>query len=214
MIDLLRKILKSFGQKEESMSAADEVEGLYGSLNDDILQLVLGADLIALGKNFAEKISEIRKEIKSECGFILPPVRILDNKFIQENEFDIFINGKKIETGFLVPNYAGINEEFYETMKTVIYDNLQYLFTTKVAEKYIDSVQSYNSWLVYNLFLKISIIDLKTIMLDIINQGKSINNVNYILEQIGEHVLGDGKLQDCYTRHNPHLIAKYVAKRL
>ena len=51
-------------------------------------------------------------------------------------------------------------------------------------------------------------------MLDIIQKGKSLNNINYIFEQIGEQVLTEGKYRDCSVKHNPHIIAKQIVKQL
>ena len=208
------KNLFNFKQKKETPSVYERIDNLYDALNDEIILVKIGEDLIPYGNYICELISEIREEVKDECGFIIPPVRILDNYWLQENQFFITIQGNNIETGFLVPNEDGIKEEFYETFKSAIYSSLNSIFTNEVAEKYINTVQRKNGWLIWNLTNTLSVVELKTILLDIIQKGKSINNINYIFEQIGEQVLTDGKYRDCLAKHNPHTIAKQIIKQL
>ncbi len=214
---MLKRIQKIFHRepKEDTPSVFEEIEDLFDSLNDDILSVTLGQDLVQFGELVCKKISEIRQEIKSECGFILPQARVIDNIGLQENEFNICIRGKVFHNGYIVPNEKGVNEEFYETLKTLIYEHMGELFTNEMTEKYIGQVQKNNGWLIWNLTYKLSMTDIRTIMLEIINKGKSINNINYIFEQIGEMILSDGKWNNCCSsKYNPEDIAKTIAKRL
>lgn len=213
MLKRIKKILH-INEQIQSPSVFDEIESLFGSLNDEILKLKIGEDLVELREQIVEKISEVRKEIKDECGFILPPVEILSDSGIQENEFVISIRGKACKSGFLIPNINGVKVEFYETFKSVVYENLEKLFTNEITEKYIEEVQKKNNWLIWNLTCKLSMTDIKTIMLDIIEKGKSINNINYIFEQIGEMVLSEGKFGEYGSKHNPHFIAKQILQHL
>ena len=208
------KNLFNFKKQEEMPSVYERIDNLYDELNDDIILVKIGSDLSLHGKFICETISDLREEIKSECGFIFPPTRVIDCEWLQENEFVIFVQGKDVEQGFLIPNEQGIKEEFYETLKTVVYNSIETLFTNEVAEKYIDTVQRKNGWLIWNITNTLSVIDLKTILLDIIQKGKSINNINYIFEQIGELVLSKGQYRDCLIKFNPHSIAKQIVKQL
>ena len=208
------KNLFNFTHKEEVLSVYEKINNLYDTLNDDIIVIKIGSDLSPYGDYICDITSDLRKEIKDECGFIFPPVRILDSTYLQENEFVVSIHGTKAANGFLIPNEQGITDEFYETFKTVIYDSVDTLFTSEIAEKYIDTVQKKNGWLIWNLTNSLSIIELKTILLDIIQKGKSINNINYIFEQIGELVLTEGRFKDCFVKYNPHAIAKEIVKQL
>ena len=206
--------LFKFKQKEETPSVFERIDNLYDALNDDLILVKIGSDLVPHGEYICSIISDLREEIKDECGFIFPPARVLDFDYLQENEYVIKIKGTEVANGFLIPNQDGIKEEFYDTFKTVIYDSLETLFTNEVAEKYIDTVQRRNGWLIWNLTNSLSTIELKTILLDIIQKGKSINNINFIFEQIGAQVLTDGKYRDCLAKHNPHSIAKQIVKLL
>jgi hypothetical protein len=60
----------------------------------------------------------------------------------------------------------------------------------------------------------ISVIDIKTILSDIILKGKSIKNIDYVFEKIGEQIFSDNNYRDCLKKYNPHVIAKQVVKSL
>ena len=213
MINKIKNWLRLNNCKKE-LSAYEKIDNLFDSLSEDIVHLQIGEDLVPFGESIVELISSLREEIKEECGFILPPVRINEGAYIQENEIVIHIRQKRIKNIYVIPNEEGIHEELYETLKTVIYEYLDKIFSNEVAEKYINTVQKNNSWLIWNLTNVIPVTDIKTILVDIINKGKSINNINFVFEQIGKLVLSDGSYRDCSKNRNPHVIAKQVAKSL
>ena len=160
--------------KEAELTSGEKIDNLFDSLNEDIILLHLGEDLAEFEQLFCSIIQKLREEIKFECGFIIPEVHVQDWVLLQENEFRLYIKGKQVKHGFLIPNEKGIREEFYEIFKTLLYENIDRIFTNEIAEKYIDTVQRKNGWLIWNITNVLSIVDLKTIMLDIIQKGKSL----------------------------------------
>jgi len=214
---MLKRIKNLFNFKykqEKTLSIYDAIDNLYDTLNSETIVINVGEDLTPYICYIQEIIKLIRNEIKEECGFILSPVKIIENNWIQENEFIIFIKNKKTENGYLIPNKDGIREEFYDIFKSNIYNSLDLLFTIEITEKYIDTVQKKNNRLIWNLTNSLSIIEFRTILVDILKKGKSINNINFIFEQIGEQVLTDGKFKDILSKHNPHIIAEQISKVL
>ena len=196
------------------MTASEKIEILFDNLDNAIILLHIGEDLVSHGKLICDITHEVREEVKEECGFIFPKVHVQDNFLLQENEFVIYIQGNQVGNGFLIPNEAGIRDEFYDSLKTILYNNLDKLFTNELAERYIDTVQRKNGWLVWNIAKVLSVPEIKIILSDIISSGKSINNIGYVFEKIGEQVLLNGGYQDCYRSLNPHNIAINVAKIL
>lgn len=212
---MLKRIKNLFNRKKENeVSIDDKIDFLYDGLYSETILVHLGDDLSVFGEEFCNIIHELREEVKEECGFIIPRVHIQDNQVLQENEFRIYIRGNLAECGFLVPNKDGIRDEFYDAFKTVVYEKIGAIFTNEVAERYLDTVQRRNGWLVWNITRILSVPDIKIILSDIINNGKSINDIGYIFEKIGEQILLDGGYQDCFRKHNPHVIAKQIVKTL
>ncbi len=74
------------------------------SLRIDELKLELGYGLLSLVKEdesgtdrLTEQIKALRRQLASELGFIMPPVRILDNMQLEPNDYKIRI--KEVEAG-------------------------------------------------------------------------------------------------------------------
>lgn len=213
---MLKRIKNLFNKKNEeaSISLEENIDNLYENLSEDAIKVYLGEDLINFSDNFINVIHKIREEIKNECGFIFPEVHLLDGLWLQENEFQLYIRGKYIKNGFLIPNVQGVEDEFYETVKTILYEKIETLFTSEIAERYIDAAQKKNGWLIWNITKILSVLDIKIILQDIISSGKSINDIGYIFEKIGEQILLDGGYQEYYRSYNPHLIAIKVLQEM
>ena len=211
---MLKRIKDLFNRKKEP-SVEDKINTLYDGLYNDPILVNIGEDLSKFEKIFFDIIHELRVEVNDECGFIIPKVPVVYNFSLQENEFVIYIRGEYERSGFLIPNEEGIKSEFYDTFKTIIYDKMGSIFTNEVAERYIDTAQRKNGWLIWNITRVLSVPDIKIILSDIINNGKSINDIGYIFEKIGEEILLDGGYQDYFSKkYNPHAIAKEIVKIL
>ena len=200
--------------KVKKLSNEEKINKLFDSLDREVIIIQIGSDLAVFGDFICEIVSKMRDEIKYECGFILPLVKIVENKYYQENEFTIKIQDKEVEKGFLIPSKKGVEEEFYDVLKTVIYNYLDKIFTNELTEKYIDKVQEKNNLLIWNLSSILTVIDIRVIMLEIIKSGKSINNISYIFEQIGEEVLLSEKYKSGKEKYNPHIIADKISEKL
>ena len=213
---MLKRIRNLFNRNKEIpiLSVDEKIDGLFDSLKEKIITVHIGLDLVKYGDIICDIISDIREEIKDECGFIIPAVKIKNNIFIQENELIIYVRGKQIKNSFLVPNEQGIREEFYELFKSIVYDSINSIFTNEITEKYINTVKENNSLLIWNLTNVLSTIDIKTILTDIILKGKSIEDINYVFEKIGELILSGGEFKDTLKKYNPHTIAKQVIKSM
>lgn len=214
MLEKLKNLFKP-KNKEAENSVSTQIDNLFDNLDEYIVCVKVGEDLSKKMDTITNTIEILRDEIKDECGFILPEVFITFCAFMQENEFSVLIRGRKVVNEFLVPNNEGIRQEFYEILKTQLYDNLDEVFTNELTERYIDSAWKKNMGLVCTLTRCLSVVDIRTILIDIISCGKSINNISYIFEQIGEHILSNGSFAECgWKEYNPHKIADVIAKKL
>lgn len=217
---MLRLIKNLFGKKTEentAQSVSKKIDNLFEELSENIVLIQIGSDLAEqnLRKELCDVIDGLRIEVKDECGFIIPQIHITYNSALQENEYKIYIRGNLAKDDFLIPNTDGIRDEFYDTLKTVIYDKLSEIFTNDIVERYISITQKNNGWLIWNITNVLSVPEIKIILLDLINYGKSINDIGYVFEKIGEEILLDGSCQErCFKKYNPHVIAKQVIKQL
>jgi flagellar biosynthesis protein FlhA len=100
-------------QQKETKTAAetkplepDKVEGL---LKVEPMELEVGYGLIPLvdskqGGDLLNRINLLRKQIATDLGFIVPPIRIRDNMQLQPNQYIVKIRGNEIAIGEVYPD--------------------------------------------------------------------------------------------------------------
>lgn len=209
MLERLKQILKT-GNKARENSVCNDIDNLFCMLDEDILRIEIGEDLVSFGNIICKVANNLRREIKSELGFIMPQVHILDNSVLQENEYTIYIRGKKVCDGFVVPNEEGITEEIYESLKDIVINNFKNILTNELTEKYIESVRAKNGLLVWDITGAISTTEIRIILGDLLTKGKSIKNIASIFEKISEQIFVYNK----YNYRNPHKISDEILKQI
>ncbi len=95
----------------ETKEAEPEETPLADSLKIDELKLELGFGLLEMVKEDAngadrltEQIKALRRQLAMDLGFLMPPVRILDNIQLQPNEYCIKIKEVDAGSGSVYPN--------------------------------------------------------------------------------------------------------------
>ncbi len=98
------------------------------ALHVDTLELEVGYGLVRLvdqsqGGDLLDRISMIRRQLASEFGIVMPPVRIRDNMQLQPSEYNINLRGNAIATGHVFPGYflamdSGLASEPLQGTKT------------------------------------------------------------------------------------------------
>lgn len=210
MIKTIKNLLK-LNKKEPQKDVYEKINDLFDSLGADEITIQIGEDLIAFGKNIGERISDLRTKIKDKTGLIIPQVRVLDNMDLQENEYNIKIRNEYVFTGFTVPNEDYALNEITRSLEDVCMDNLDKVLTNEMVEKYIEFVQRNNGWLVWYLARLIPTTGIKVILVDLIKNGKSINDITYIFEKICEQATKD---RDIYTIPDVYKIAEKIKLEL
>lgn len=206
MIEKIKNILK-FNRNSKTKNVQDEIDEMFDTLGVDALKITVGEDLVPFAQDLVASIKDLRKKIKSNTGLIIPQVRILDNTELQENEYKISIQGKTVFTGFTVPKEDYAVNEITTNLEKECFKNVELVLSNELTEKYMETVQRTNGWLVCYLSRLIPPTGIKIILSDLIKNGKSINNINYIFEKICEIATKD---QDIYKIRDARKIAKEV----
>jgi flagellar biosynthesis protein FlhA len=102
--DMLREGLQEANETEKPSESP--VEDL---LKIDPVEIELGYSLIALvdeaqGGDVFKRITNVRKQLATELGIILPPVRVRDNLQLDPENYVIKIRGNEVASNFLYPN--------------------------------------------------------------------------------------------------------------
>ncbi|MFC1649930.1 flagellar biosynthesis protein FlhA [Candidatus Latescibacterota bacterium] len=115
-------------EEEETKALEKQEERIEDYLTIDILGVEIGYGLIPLvdadqGGDFLDRVTTLRRQIATDLGVIVPPVRIRDNIRLGSNEYIILIRGNEIAKGviesgkFLAMN-PGTAEEEIEGIET------------------------------------------------------------------------------------------------
>lgn len=99
-----RKLAEQLASEPAAVPAAAQEAPITDSLKIDELKLELGYGLLSLVKEddtgtdrLTEQIKALRRQLATELGFIMPPVRILDNMQLEPNDYKVRI--KEVEAG-------------------------------------------------------------------------------------------------------------------
>ncbi|MCG8406206.1 MAG: flagellar biosynthesis protein FlhA [Phycisphaerales bacterium] len=107
-----------FGRDRKKIKAAEqaksskpkEPEKIETCLNVDALELEVGYGLIKLvdknqGGDLLDRITNIRRQIATDLGIIVPPIRIRDNVNLEPNQYGFKLRGAHIAKGDLMPGH-------------------------------------------------------------------------------------------------------------
>jgi len=100
---------------KQTKAAAPKQEPIETLLTVDPMELEVGYGIIRLvdkgqGGDLLDRISLIRRQIASEMGIIVPPVRIRDNMQLEPNQYSIKLRGVEIARDICMPGqFLAIN---------------------------------------------------------------------------------------------------------
>lgn len=210
---MIKKIIDflQFKKHEQEKTVQEEIDELFDTLYVDELKISIGEDLIPYGRELSLKIKDLRKKLKENTGLIIPAVRILDDCDLQENEYRLFIRQNAVFTGFTVPKEDYAINEIAANFEKQCLKNVELVLSNELTEKYMETVQRNNGWLICYLSRLIPTTGIKIILANLIKNGKSIKDINFIFEKICEVATQD---RDMYSIRDPYKIAKALNSRL
>jgi flagellar biosynthesis protein FlhA len=99
---------KSKDERDKAAATKKEPEKVEKLLELDTMELEVGYGLVRLvdtakGGDLLERIIMIRRQVATELGIIVPPIRIRDNMQLGANDYIVKIKGQKIAKGETYP---------------------------------------------------------------------------------------------------------------
>ena len=91
MIGMLKNLLHLKKPKTTQKSIDERISDLYDSLQVDVLAVAFGDDILPYAQNIVNGIGKFRIKLKDQSGFIIPPIRVINDKSLQENEIHILV---------------------------------------------------------------------------------------------------------------------------
>jgi len=110
---------KRAAQQRAEQRAPEQVDAL---LHIDPMEIEIGYGLIPLvdveqGGDLLDRVTQIRRQVATELGMVVPPIRIRDNLQLAPNSYQVHIRGVRVARGelrvdrFLAMNPGQIEEE-------------------------------------------------------------------------------------------------------
>ncbi len=209
MIKKINKFLNLHKDTNEN-EILTKIDNLYNSLDTESIQIEIGNDIVKFNETIRNCIDKFRTNTKEKYGFIFPAVRIRDKQSLQTNEVVIKINNKTAIEQFLIPTAEKVEQEFNEGLNKLFNDYIEDIFSCEIMERYILLVRNKNAYLIWNLTNTYSVVELKNILVFLLKNKKSLNNISYIMEQIGQICLSNG----CPYYKEPQKVATELLKIL
>jgi len=96
-------------ERMEKQRAPREPERVEPLLRIDLMEVEVGYGLVRLvdtaqGGDLLERVTMIRRQIATELGVIVPPIRIRDNMQLEPNQYRVKIRGTEVATGKVYPD--------------------------------------------------------------------------------------------------------------
>ncbi len=189
----------------------EHIDYLFRALVEENLVIKVGEDLGGFSACLVDEIWDFRDEICEKTGFIFPPVKIVENDSLQENEYEIFVQGKIYKHSFSLFNQESFCKEILDSLKSLCKKDIDMIFSNHIAEQYIDTVQKNNSWMIWNLTNAMPIWGIRLVLVSLLKEGKSIKNINYIFEKMNRYAT---KNREINYKADPYLVCKNVCNDL
>ena len=116
--DALSAVAKA-GPQAGGPAAQSQEQPITDSLKIDELKLELGYGLLSLVKEdengsdrLTEQIKALRRQLATELGFVMPPVRILDNMQLEPNVYKVRIKEVEAGTGEIYANQLMVMDPY------------------------------------------------------------------------------------------------------
>ena len=182
-------------EKTTNSAALNSPNGMYERLGVDVLSIRLGTGLLNYVDPECENImlpliSEIRKELTDELGYIIPKVRCLDDKDLKPDEFRIYVRGVVRDKFFAGKNTK--NDEISNLLRRHFREccikNVKDILTRTDVIKLMEIVNSEDPTLVNDLIpARISAVDLRRILVSLISEEISVKDTILIFERLCDY---------------------------
>lgn len=211
MFEKIKNFLKIKKKDKTEKTVKQRIDELFDSFNSEVVTIKIGEDIASFAKDLGTEIWEFRETLFENTGFIFPPVRILSSVDFQENEYQILLRDEEIFTGFSLFNQDDAVKEIVENLEGIYQANIEKFFVNEIMEKYLETMYKKNCCLTWNLLMAMPVLGIKLILINILQNGKSIKNIVAVFEKICEYAT---KNRDVCYKADPYVIADKVCSEL
>ena len=187
-------------QEYLSLKENNKTDELIEFTNPNRMYFRLGVDI--LGVQVSQNISPVadpyllyemqvlRQSLTDWFGYIIPPIRVMDNSTINNYEFIIIVRGYVVYRGHISEEDLKQNNprEIIKSLYKVCFDYVHYIMTRIDTLKLMELIKSQDPTLVDDIIPKyITTCDLKHICANLIQRKVGIKDITLVFELLNEH---------------------------
>lgn len=118
----IKKYENELEDVSNEMRDLTNTDKMYGRLGADVLCLSVGDGLMCIidpdqSSSFLAKNIAIRQRLTDALGYIIPNIRIVDCKKLEEKEYAISIRGSRVASGYVYPNKVMVKDYDWEAKR-------------------------------------------------------------------------------------------------
>jgi len=169
---------------------------MYERLGVDILSVHCANNIVSIvdpeeNGNLLPETQVLRQNLTDTYGYIIPNIRFLDSRLINDFCFEIYVRNKKVYCGKISDNDLKQNNprEIIKSLYKVCFDYVHYIMTKTDAQKLMELVKGQNPTLVNDIIPNyISSSDFKHICANLIQRKVGIKDITLVFETLNENV--------------------------
>ncbi|NGX55183.1 MAG: Flagellar biosynthesis protein FlhA [Chlamydiae bacterium] len=191
------------GKEKKPYSAAAKEESVEKALIIHPVEVQLGIQLVGMGEELMRKIPEIRRQVASDLGVVIPSIHISDNLTIRPKNYLIKIKGVTTASG------KGSTSVILQNHLTQVAEAHAYrLLNRQDVARMVDNAKKVDSAVVDELIPhKLNLGHILKVLQNLLKERLPIRDFVSILEVLADHVTKD-KTPD------PDLLTEYVRQGL
>lgn len=184
---LFKKQIKELNNRLTELSNPNR---MYERMGVDILLIAVHLNLApVVQKSLLRELCVLRQILVDEYGYIIPNVKVIDSAEISNNNYEIYVRGKKVFVGELssdeIKNVD--SQSIIESLKNVCFEYVHKIMSKTDAIKLIVLVKQQHSTLATDIFPDyLTPIDLKTILANLIKEKISVKDIILIFEILND----------------------------
>ncbi|MGN1125723.1 MAG: FHIPEP family type III secretion protein [Candidatus Gastranaerophilaceae bacterium] len=147
----------------------------------DILKIGLSEKLKNVTEELMPLFTKLRTKLSFKLGYVIPNIRVFDDKGLKEDEYQIFVRNNLVGK-FTISNMDNKANEIIENLENACLENISKIFMQENVQRLMDAVK--NKEIVENIKENLSVEDVRLILIELMKQGISIKDIDYLLERI------------------------------
>lgn len=163
-------------KKYSILNSSDEKFNYFGV---DVIKISLSDKLTKFYGQLSDAIFELKLKSSENLGYVLPYIRITENRYLDNKEYEIFIRDKLCGK-YVVKDKKNAVEEIINNIESISVDKVEKIFLDKHVEKLLENIA--NKRVSSRLKNVLGLDTLREIFIGLLKSSISIKDIDHIAE--------------------------------